>query len=125
MSQRICPRCGEPKSPRAKTCRRCSLERDWGGRENTQWRMAVLARDEHKCRRLGCDREGPTAHLEVHHVKNFRLHKEVRYQVSNGVTLCKDCHDEFYRRFGNFGNGWAQLNKFLEEGVQHDASAVL
>lgn len=99
-------------SPRAKQCRPCSLKRDYGDERNKRWRWLVMERDNFTCRKNGCERHD---HLTPHHVRNFRIHKELRYDVANGITLCMAHHAEFHRRFGTFGNGWNQMNRFLKE----------
>lgn len=52
------------------------------------WRKAVLARDRKCCRFCGGRKQ-----LEVHHIRPFRNHPEIRWAVSNGITLCETCHD--------------------------------
>lgn len=52
------------------------------------WRKIVLACDKHACRR--CGKRG--GNLHVHHIKGWATHPELRYEVSNGETLCRVCH---------------------------------
>lgn len=52
-------------------------------------RSAVLKRDKHKCRMPSC---GNTRKLQVHHILTWASAPELRYSVSNGITLCKTCH---------------------------------
>lgn len=51
------------------------------------WRSAVLERDDYTCQDCGA-----TENLHVHHIRGFATHPELRTDVSNGVTLCVDCH---------------------------------
>lgn len=53
-----------------------------------RWRRAVLARDNATCQQCG-ETEGT---LVVHHVKAFETHPELRFEASNGLTLCQPCH---------------------------------
>ena len=52
------------------------------------WRSSVFERDEFTCR--NCNQRG--GKLEVDHVKLFSRYPELRFEISNGQTLCKDCH---------------------------------
>jgi len=54
-----------------------------------EWRTAVFEKDHYACRRCGDDRGG---NLHAHHIKKFSDFPGLRYEVSNGETLCFDCH---------------------------------
>lgn len=58
--------------------------------EYKRWRFDVFARDHFTCQRCGDARGG---NLRAHHVKSFAVHPELRFEVSNGITLCRTCHD--------------------------------
>lgn len=51
------------------------------------WRKAVFTRDGYKCRE--CPAKKP---LVAHHVKAWAKHPELRFDVDNGLTLCRACH---------------------------------
>ena len=53
------------------------------------FRKAVRKRDGNKCLFPGC---GSKSRLEVHHIKKWSSHPSMRYDTSNGITLCKECH---------------------------------
>jgi len=53
-----------------------------------QWRMNVFLRDNFSCQ--CCGARG--VYLEVHHIKSWSKYPELRYELNNGVALCKDCH---------------------------------
>lgn len=61
--------------------------------ESRLWRKAVLERDKNHCRRCH-----GTARLETHHIHPFGQYPEKRWEVSNGVTLCRSCHQLFRHR---------------------------
>lgn len=53
-----------------------------------EWRVAVFERDEYQCQECGV-RGG---RLEAHHIQPYKAKPELRYELSNGLTLCIDCH---------------------------------
>jgi hypothetical protein len=55
-----------------------------------EWRKAVFARDKYTCQKCGAR----NCYLQAHHIKQFAYHPELRFEVSNGQTLCKPCHKE-------------------------------
>ncbi len=56
--------------------------------ENSAWRQGVFSRDDYICQR--CEQRG--GKLNAHHIKSFKDYPKLRYKVSNGITLCVDCH---------------------------------
>ena len=38
--------------------------------------------------------------LNAHHLDSYHDHKELRYDINNGITLCKSCHREFHKYIG-------------------------
>lgn len=57
--------------------------------EYSEWRKKVFKRDGRKCRFPGCKRR---ARLEIHHIIPWSISAALRFEVSNGVTLCSKCH---------------------------------
>lgn len=62
-------------------------KRDYNDPEYKKWRTAVYQRDGYKCVLCGLKKK-----LEAHHVKRWADNVALRFQISNGVTLCKCCH---------------------------------
>lgn len=60
------------------------------------WKLEVFKRDNFKCR--VCKKSG--IELAAHHLNSFAEHKEQALLVENGVTLCKECHEEFHGVMG-------------------------
>lgn len=54
------------------------------------WRKEVFERDNYTCQR--CGKRG--GDLEAHHKLPFASHPELRFDVSNGETLCVYCHKQ-------------------------------
>ena len=51
------------------------------------WRDAVYRRDGWRC--IIC---GDRHNLVAHHIKSFSEHRELRFDIANGQTLCRSCH---------------------------------
>lgn len=58
-----------------------------------EWRKEVLKRDEYKCTKCNNKKR-----LEAHHIKKFSKYKELRFELDNGITLCKECHKVIHRK---------------------------
>jgi hypothetical protein len=58
-----------------------------------EWKRAVLFRDKHQCLRCFSKEK-----IQPHHIKSWTAFPELRYEVSNGETLCLRCHREEHRR---------------------------
>lgn len=54
------------------------------------WRKAVFERDDYTCQLCG-ERGG---RLHPDHIKRFSHFPELRFEVSNGRTLCESCHKQ-------------------------------
>lgn len=58
------------------------------GFEFYKWADAVKSRDGMRCVKCGTsDNE-----MQAHHVKPWNLFPDLRYEVSNGITVCAPCH---------------------------------
>lgn len=58
--------------------------------EAKQWRKSVFERDNYTCQK--CSVRG--TYLEADHIKPFAYYPELRYEISNGRTLCRPCHNK-------------------------------
>jgi len=65
--------------------------------EIKSWRTKVFRRDFYTCQH--CRKAGGI--LNAHHIKPFAKFPELRFEVSNGITLCKDCHTNEHKRLKN------------------------
>lgn len=60
-------------------------------KEYRLWHNAVLERDGFLCRK--CHKS--TRRLNAHHIFSFTLFPELRFEVSNGLTVCMRCHTKY------------------------------
>ena len=54
------------------------------------WRKAVFERDDYTCQL--CNSVGEYLHAD--HIKGFSEYPDLRFEISNGRTLCVECHYE-------------------------------
>jgi hypothetical protein len=63
-----------------------------------KWRKSVYARDYWTCQDCGlkCKKKD----IVAHHIKSFEEHPELRFYISNGITLCRSCHKKRHKEIG-------------------------
>lgn len=71
-------------------------QRERSSKEYAEWRKAVFERDGFTCQLCGQVGGG----LQAHHIQHWSTNVNERYQVQNGVTLCKKCHKELHKEGG-------------------------
>ena len=63
--------------------------------ETRNWREAVFKRDNWTCQDCGArSQSGLYVRIEAHHIKPFCIFPTLRFDINNGSTLCKKCHDK-------------------------------
>lgn len=69
-------------------------QRDMSWARYRNWRKAVLERDGRVC--VNCGARERVMHAD--HIKEYAKYPELRYEVSNGRTLCPECHRDTWRK---------------------------
>lgn len=85
-------------------------------KEYIQWRDSVYERDDFTCQCCGDNKGG---NLNAHHIENFAEHEGKRFDISNGITLCNDCHNpnvegSFHHTYGTRNNNREQLEEYIK-----------
>lgn len=58
-----------------------------------EWRVAVFERDKYTCQKCG----SIGGYLHAHHIKEWEYYPELRYDIDNGITLCRrPCHKQIH-----------------------------
>lgn len=78
--------------------------------EHTKWRNEVYKRDNYTCKICGYNK----GHiLEAHHIFSYKAYPEHRFNIHNGITLCKECHKKFHDMYGYGNNTLTQFILFF------------
>lgn len=78
-----------------------------------EWRESVFTRDDYTCQ--CCFEVGGILH--PHHIINSAQVIESRFDINNGVTLCRECHTDFHHIYGTRSNTLEQIVEFIEEEI--------
>ena len=62
--------------------------------EHINWKYTVFDRDHRTCQKCGAT----NTPMQAHHIVPYCDHPEIAYDIENGITLCKNCH-EFIRGY--------------------------
>jgi len=59
-------------------------------KEYKEWSISVYKRDRYICQ--DCGIKCQAKNIVAHHIKPFADYPESRFDIDNGVTLCRSCH---------------------------------
>lgn len=63
--------------------------------EYKQWRTLIYQKDNYKCNKCGSKIK-----LNAHHILSWKHYPDLRYDISNGITLCESCHIKIHQKYG-------------------------
>jgi len=64
--------------------------------KNKLWRQEVIKRDNFTCQYCG----DTNIRIVAHHLESYLANPKLRYELSNGITLCVPCHTDFHSKYG-------------------------
>ena len=67
------------------------MRRDYDDPVYKDWRIKVYKRDKFTCQMPRCTSK---ARLQAHHIRKWSAAAYSRFDLSNGITLCRRCHQE-------------------------------
>lgn len=77
------------------------------------WRKSVYLRDNYTCALCGNrSSKNNSVVLNAHHIRTFKKYPELRFEISNGVTLCEKCHKKTYKKEEYF-------EEFFDNHINH------
>ena len=82
--------------------------------EYKEWRKSVFERDNYTC--VNCNERSwkwNPVYIEADHIKPFCEFPELRFDLSNGRTLCKECHKKIWWRLFKDRNPRKKVNNNL------------
>jgi len=74
------------------------------------WRQKVFSRDSFLC--VKCKKK--KNYIEAHHIFNWNEYEDLRYEIDNGITFCKECHSNFHSIYGKKNNNFSQILEYLQ-----------
>lgn len=63
--------------------------------EYLRWRKMVLSRDNSICQFCGIQN---VKFISAHHIKSYKEYPSLRFELSNGITLCRECHRHLHSK---------------------------
>lgn len=77
---------------------------------NKEWSRSIMNKDGFKCQI--CEYKGKK--LVAHHLDGYHWCNKRRLDMTNGVTLCYNCHKDFHKKYGNKNNTEQQYKEYYQ-----------
>jgi hypothetical protein len=79
-------------------------------KENKDWRSYIFIRDDYKC--VVCSAGGK---INAHHINSYTFTPHMKYNKTNGITLCVKQHKDFHKSYGIKHNSGVQFLAYLDQ----------
>lgn len=63
-----------------------------------EWAKSVYIRDNFTCQMCGL--KCRAKNIIAHHKKSFAEYPELRFEIDNGIALCRSCHKKMHKEIG-------------------------
>jgi hypothetical protein len=90
---------GKPKKP-VELLRKKGRQAEMGRWKYVQWRNSVFKRDDYTC--VMCGIRG--LKMNADHIIPWSKSDKLRYEISNGRTVCLNCHRNIHRKLNFYAN---------------------
>lgn len=74
------------------------MKRNYQDPAYADWRKKIFQRDK-QCKMPGCNSRYK---LQAHHIKRWSDAHSLRYELSNGITLCSKCHQSIKNKESHY-----------------------
>ena len=88
------------------------------GSDYSDFIKRVLARDGYTCQCCKKHKNDLNCTLNVHHLDSYNWCKEKRFDDTNGITLCEDCHMNFHNIYGRGDNTKEQFEEWIGHAIK-------
>ena len=85
------------------------MRRNYNDPTYKKFRLDVLKRDKFTCQM--CKKKGKKTRLNVHHIMKWSSAASLRFDIDNGITLCKKCHDSVQGKESHYVTYFLELIK--------------
>lgn len=85
-------------------------------RKYWEWKNAVKERDGWICQHCKCNEK---ERMHAHHIVTWEKDPSLRFDLSNGITLCKNCHAKEHTKH-KIGKSFSKETEFKKGQVAHN-----
>ena len=89
------------------------MKRNYDDPVYDEWRRRVRKRDGYKCQMPSCKSK---KNLQVHHIRKWSTASSLRYDVDNGITLCKSCHQNITKHEELYESLFTDIVRWKQNG---------